>query len=86
MNGEMSKQIEHAISEDGRLRVQLVPMPAGDNPWRTQGDYRQEQKRDSIRFWITIAALVVATVGNVATAATAIHVIATTAQETMVER
>lgn len=26
------------------LRVYLINPPGGDNPWRTQGDYQQEQK------------------------------------------
>jgi hypothetical protein len=26
------------------LRVYLINPPAGDNPWRTLGDYQQEQK------------------------------------------
>lgn len=26
------------------LRIYLINPPAGDNPWRTQGDYQQEQK------------------------------------------
>ncbi len=26
------------------LRVYLINPPAGDDPWRTKGDYRQEQK------------------------------------------
>ena len=36
------------LTENGGLRVELVPMPSGDNPWRTQGDYLQEQRRGNI--------------------------------------
>lgn len=38
-------KIEEAIDENGLLRVRLEPMPSGDNPWRTQGDYRRELER-----------------------------------------
>ena len=59
-------------TQNGGLRVELVPMPSGDNPWRTRGDYEKEQKRDTIRFWITIASLVVSILSIVATAVIAI--------------
>jgi hypothetical protein len=39
--------------EKRNLRVWLINPPL-ENPWRTQGDYRLEQKRETIRFWITI--------------------------------
>jgi hypothetical protein len=50
---------ESIVTKDGRLRVELVPMVTGDNPWRTRADYIQEQHRDTIRFWITIGTLLV---------------------------
>ncbi len=59
-------------TQNGGLRVELVPMPSGDNPWRMQGDYEKEQKRDTIRFWITIGSLVVSILSVVATAVIAI--------------
>jgi hypothetical protein len=69
-------QIENLPVTDGdRLRVELVPMPAGDNPWRTQGDYRQEQRRETIRFWITIGSLGISIIGVAATTAVAIWTI-----------
>jgi hypothetical protein len=55
-----------------RLRVELIPMPSGDNPWRTGDDYQREQKRDTIRFWLTIASLIVAIISVAATTVTAI--------------
>ena len=62
-------------TDDGRLRVELVPMPGGDNPWRTRGDYEAEQRRDSVRFWFTIGSLIVAIVGVSGTSAIAIHTV-----------
>ena len=67
--------VANAIDCENRLRVHLVPMPSGDNPWRTQGDYREEQHRDMWRFRLTILALVVSMVGTVATALVAIFTI-----------
>jgi hypothetical protein len=63
------------ITSDNRLRVELVPLPAGNDPWRTRADYEREQRRDTIRFWVTIASLAVSIVGVVATAAVAIWTI-----------
>ena len=60
------------MTQNECLKVELVPMPSGDNPWRTQGDYRREQKRDTTRFWIAIAASVVSIIGVLATASVAI--------------
>lgn len=45
------------MTQNGGLKVELVPMPSGDNPWRTRADYENEQRRDSVRFWITILSL-----------------------------
>lgn len=53
-------------------------MPSGDNPWKTQGDYKKEQKRNSIYFWITIATLVVSIISVAATASIAIVTIKNT--------
>ncbi len=60
------------LTENKLLGVELIPMPSGDNPWRTQGDYRREQKRDTIRFVLTIAALIVSIASVAATATIAI--------------
>ena len=66
-------QIENLpIDNDEALRVKLVPMPGGDNPWRTRADYVCEQRRDTIRFWVTIASLIISIIGVIATAAVAI--------------
>ena len=40
--------------EDKPIKVYLVNPPS-ENPWRTQEDYCREQRRETIRFWITIA-------------------------------
>ena len=58
-----------------RLRVELVPMVSGDNPWRTHEDYIREQKRDTKRFLITIATLLVSLIGVIVTSIVAIHTI-----------
>lgn len=65
------------LSKDdkSRLRVELVPMPGGDDPWRSSEDYRREQRRDTWRFWFTIASLVVAIASMLATASVAISTI-----------
>lgn len=60
----MAEEIHHVhidnlpVTENGGLRVELIPMPAGDNPWRMRADYIQEQRRDTFRFFLTIASLV----------------------------
>jgi len=69
------KKTQHSglpLSKNGSLKVELIPMPSGDNPWRTRGDYINEQKRDTIRFWVTIASLVISIISVVATAVIAI--------------
>ena len=75
MNEERQCCLAGALDEDNRLRVHLIPMPSGDNPWRAQGDYRKEQRRDTWRFIFTIAALVIAMGGTAATALTAMSAI-----------
>ncbi|CAC9592429.1 hypothetical protein BPUTSESOX_577 [uncultured Gammaproteobacteria bacterium] len=51
------KAFESDMSGEKRnLRVWLINPPL-ENPWRTQGDYQLEQKRETRMFWITIAAL-----------------------------
>jgi len=59
-------------TDNGGLRVELVPMPSGDNPWRTRAEYIGDQRRDTVRFYITIATLVVSIVSVASTAAVAI--------------
>jgi hypothetical protein len=72
LTGNKQKSICAAIDDENRLRIHLDPMPSGDNPWRTRGDYEKELGRDTKRFWMTIIALVVAIIGTTATAVTAI--------------
>jgi hypothetical protein len=42
------------------LRVYLIN-PLIESPWRTHQDYIVEQKRETIRFWITIFTLFIST-------------------------
>jgi hypothetical protein len=63
------------LTDNGGLKVELVPMPAGDNPWRNRSDYLKEQRRDTIRFWMTIGTLVTSILSVVATAAIAIETV-----------
>ena len=44
MSVKGNKTITDAIDDQNRLRVHLVPMVSGDNPWRSQGDYEREQE------------------------------------------
>ena len=60
------------LTPNGSLKVELIPMPAGDDPWRTQGDYRREQRRDTIRFWLVVASLIVAIISTTSTAVIAV--------------
>lgn len=60
------------MTQNGGLKVELVPMPSGDDPWRTRADYEKEQRRDTVRFWITILSLVISIISVVVTAAVAI--------------
>ena len=71
----MQDDTEHSVlplSKNGSLKVELIPMPSGDNPWRTKGDYENDKKRDTVRFWITITSLIVSIISVVATAVVAI--------------
>ncbi len=54
------------------LKVELVPMPSGDNPWRTRAEYEKEQKQNNARFIITIISLIIAIISVVATSTVAI--------------
>ncbi len=74
-NSKFNNLNQLQITENGSLKVELIPMPGGDNPWRTRGDYLQEQKRDTIRFWIMIITLIVSVVSVALTAIIAIATI-----------
>ncbi len=64
------------LSANGGLKVELISISScGDNPWRTKGEYDKEQQRDTIRFWITIASLIVSILSVVVTAVIAIQTI-----------
>jgi hypothetical protein len=75
MSDSESSSKELPLTKNGSLKVELVPMPSGDNPWRTRADYENDKKRDAIRFWITIASLIVSIVSVVATTVVAITTI-----------
>lgn len=72
---EENKNSTLPLTKNGSLKVELVPMPASDNPWRTKADYENDKRRDTIRFWITIASLIVSIISVVATALVAITTI-----------
>jgi hypothetical protein len=63
------------LTNNGGLKVELVPMPAGDNPWRTHAEYLIEQRRDTIRFYVIIASLVISAASVALTALIAIATI-----------
>lgn len=63
------------LGQNGGLKVEFMPISSGDNPWRTRGDYENEQRRDTIRFWVTIISLIVSILSVVATAVIAISTI-----------
>lgn len=70
--------LHQAIDKDGRLKVHLVPMPSGDNSWRTKEDYLTDQRRETLRFYLTIASLIVSMIATAATALIAIDAIRAT--------
>jgi len=63
------------LTKNGSLKVELVPMPSSDNPWRIRADYLSEQRRDTVRFYITIATLIIAIISVISTTAVAIATI-----------
>ena len=69
------KEEKLPLTKNGALKVELIPMPASDNPWRTKADYLAEQKRDTIRYRITIASLIISIISVVVTALIAINTI-----------
>ena len=56
------------------IKVELVNPPYQD-PWRTQGDYRRDQRRAARLYWFQILSIVAAMVGVVATTIVAITTI-----------
>jgi len=50
------------VDDQRRLRVHLVPMPSGDNPWRTREEYLNDQKRDTARFYIIIGSFILSVI------------------------
>lgn len=62
------------------ILVELLNPPIED-PWRTRGDYIEDQRRQSWQFRLTIAALlvsIIASVSAVASAYAAIHALSQT--------
>jgi len=70
--GKSIKIENFPMTKNEALKVELVPMPSGDNPWRTRGDYEKEQRQNSTRFIITIVSLIISIISVVATSAVAI--------------
>jgi len=42
-NESPPERVNLPLTENGGLKVELVPMPSGDNPWRTRGEYLEER-------------------------------------------
>jgi len=68
-------------TRNGSLKVELVPMPSVDDPWRTKADYLKEQRRDTTRFLITIASLILSIIGVAATAVVAVAAVKSVSQQ-----
>lgn len=60
------------LTQNGGIKVELIPMPSGENPWRTRADYESELRRDTFRFWVTIGTLIVSIISVAITAIIAI--------------
>ena len=72
-NEDKSVKIENLpMTKNEALKVELVPMPSGDNPWRTRAEYEKEQKQNNARFIITVISLIIAIISVVATSMVAI--------------
>ena len=65
--------LRKAVDDDNRLRVHLVPMASGDNPWRTRGEYEDDQCQNRWQFRMTIITLIVSIVSTSATAIIAVY-------------
>jgi hypothetical protein len=75
------------IEQQKPILVELLNPPIED-PWRTRGDYIEDQRRQSWQFRLTVAALVVsiiASVSAVASAYAAIQAISQTPPPTCVK-
>jgi hypothetical protein len=61
MNNETKNMKKEHLpkTKNGALKVELVPMPSGDNPWRTRADYVADRRQDKIRFYILLSSFVV---------------------------
>jgi hypothetical protein len=53
------------------VHVHLTNPPIED-PWRTQGDYRDDQRRSRLLYRVAMASVIVAALGSLATAASAV--------------
>jgi len=63
MSDSIDKALDDLPNGKANLRVHLVVPQTGDNPWRTQGDYRQDQKRQIHLYIMQAVTLVVAVAG-----------------------
>ena len=62
------------------ILVELLNPPT-DDPWRTRGDYIEDQRRQSWQFRLTVAALavsIIASASAVASAYAAVHALSQT--------
>ena len=68
------------MSNDEReaIKVYLVNPPGPEVPWRTRGDYEEDQRRSRHQFRMAIVATIVSIVSVVATTAVAIVTILST--------
>lgn len=62
---------EHVMSEQQKpILVELINPPIED-PWRTHGDYIEDQRRQLWQFRLTVAALIVSIFASVSAVASA---------------
>ncbi len=53
------------LTDNGSLKVELIAMSSGNDPWRTLGDYKSDQRRATIQFWFAICSAASAIVTSI---------------------
>jgi hypothetical protein len=48
------------------LEVTLVPMPSGDNPWKTREEYLQDRRQENSKFIMYIVIAAFSVLGQIA--------------------
>ncbi len=66
-------EFDDAPGNKKNLRVFLVNPPSGDNPWRTQGDYQDDQRRLLSAYRWTIASATAAIISALCALAAVLH-------------